>query len=550
MYRVQKCISSAKTLQISRLAALVVMCSIAIALTPARADDRGDGHQNLGPGCAPDRPAIAHHASGVLANLPPGQAKKAPIPCLTNTGWNTQELSIIFTNKGTALVQVAYPASGSPLGVLRSVDNGRSWDFINPTVTPPRVAVEDMNLGIDRDTGRVFWNSDATGLEAFGIPDRDGNVYIDHSDDDGKSWVRSSPLSPNTRFDHAQIFAGPPPTSFLKDQLKDYPNIVYVAVAGGSTCFLFNFCGGHVTRSLDGGRTFEAPVTLTYPPECPFPGTNPTGAYGLKGVVSRDGTVYLPFTPCGRPYLAVSRDGGTSWQLLSLVAETTTEGYGELALGMDQQENLYAAWTDTTDRLLYLAISRNGGILWSIPQMIAAPGVNETAEPQLVVGKNGQVAVAYYGSKNSPGIPFPASCGGASVNCPGYEHETWNAYITETWDALSQQPLFWSATLNDPAQPVWYGYTPAATQVRSSDGSIKFAGGGNALATGFSGVDYFGMAMAPDNTPWVAIDQECPLAKPNGNPNCSHAQSGGDLDLGLYALVGRLVRVQEEDHTD
>ena len=180
--------------------------------------------------------------------------------------------------------------------------------------------------------------------------------------------------------------------------------------------------------------------------------------------------------------------------------------------------------------------------------MIAAPGVNETASPQLVVGKNGQVAIAYYGSTNSPGIPFPPPCSGfASVNCPGYEHETWNAYITETWDALSRQPLFWSATLNDPAQPVWYGYTLASMQVRSSNGTIGFAGGGNTLTPpGFTGIDYFGMTMAADNTPWIAIDQQCPLAKPNGNPNCSQAQSGEEAD-GLFTLVGRLVSVHGEE---
>jgi hypothetical protein len=546
MCRFQESILLAKVGELLRSASLAVII-ITLAVSTSLAEDK---KADLGPGCAPDRPAIAHHASGVLANLPPGQAKKAPIPCLTNTGWRTQELSIVFTNKGTLLVTIAFPAEGSPLGVIRSVDDGRTWNFIDPNVTPARVAVEDMNLWVDRDTGRVFWNSDQTGLKAFGIPSRDGDVYIDHSDDDGKSWVRSSPLSPQTRFDHAQIFTGPPPKS-VKNQLKGYPNIVYVSVAGGATCFLYNFCGGHVTRSFDGGSTFEAPVALPYPPECPFPGTNPPGGYGLKSVVSRDGTVYLPFTPCERPYVAVSRDGGASWQLLSLVADTTTTGYGELALGMDQQGNLYAAFTRTADRLLYLAISKNNGLTWSAPQMIAAPGVNETAAPQLVVGKNGQVAVAYYGSTNSPGIPFPPPCSGfASVNCPGYEHETWNAYITETWDALSRQPLFWSATLNDPAQPVWYGYTLTAMQVTSANGSVTFAGGGNTLPPpGFTGIDYFGMTMALDNTPWIAIDQQCPLAKPNGNPNCSQATSGEEAD-GLFTLVGRLVRVHGEDDTD
>jgi hypothetical protein len=99
---------------------------------------------------------------------------------------------------------------------------------------------------------------------------------------------------------------------------------------------------------------------------------------------------------------------------------------------------------------------------WSKPLMIGAPGVNEAAVPQLVAGPQGQVAVSYYGSTNSPGPPFPPVCTGASVSCPGYQNETWSTYITETWNPLGHHPVFWSATLNHPTEPTWYGVTPSA----------------------------------------------------------------------------------------
>jgi hypothetical protein len=539
MSRKQWWISAA--VEILIVAPVVLFISLSTALA-------GDDEGALGPGCAPNRPAVPHHAGGVAVRLSPGEADKAPIPCLTNTGWRDKETSIVVSNKGTVLVQSAFPASGSPVGIIRSVNNGKTWDFINPTVTPPRIAPIDMNITIDRTTARIFWTADLVGLGAFGIESRDSGVYIDHSDDDGKTWVRSAPL-PLT-FDHTQIFTGPP-THSLKASMKGYPNVVYVAVAGGFTCTVFNFCGAHVTRSLDGGATFEAPVALPYPPECPAPGTLPTGGYSLTGAVGRDGTVYVPFTPCERPYVAVSRDGGSTWYL-SQVANTEITGFGELGLGMDQQGTLYAAWTATADRLLYLAMSRDDGLTWSMPRMIAAPGVNETAAPMVVAGKRGQVAVAYYGSKNSPGIPFPPPCpfGVVSLNCPGYQNERWDAYITESWDALSMQPLFWSAALNDPADPVWYGYTFTAMRVTSLTGSVTFAGGAGAFPSLEGSIDYFGMTMGPDNTPWAAFTQECPFGQPNGNRNCSQAM-GGNAD-GLFTLVGRLVRVHGEgdEHED
>jgi hypothetical protein len=523
---------------------LIGLAAMAFAVATLANAPGAFAKDDLGPGCAPDRPAIAHHAGGITVR--PDKEERAPIPCVTSTGWRTSEVSIAIGNEGSVLVQPALDASGLPIGLLRSVNRGGSWDFVNPTVAPARALAIDMNLAVDRDTGRVFWSSDLTSLSVFGIPSRNGNLYIDHSDDDGKTWVRSSPLSMD--FDHTQLFTGPP-TASLGPAMHGYPNVVYVVVAGGYTCFVFNFCGTHVATSLDGGMTFGQPVALPYPPDCPAPGTNPTGGYGLKGFVSPDGTVYLPFTPCEQPYIAISHDAGATWQLV-LVSNAETIGWGELGFGMDKQGNLYAAWTGFTDRLLYLSISQNHGLDWSAPLMMAAPGVNETAELQLVVGARGQVAVSYYGSKNAP-LPFPPACnGGASLSCPGYENETWNTYVTETWNALAKQPLFWSASLNDPADSTWYGFTPSSLRIETPSG-IGFGGSGNALpgsqGTNTSGhIDYYGMAMAPDNTPWVGFVQECPFGLPvGGNPNCG--QAAGGANDGLWGLVGRLVRAQHDE---
>src|SRR4029077_7039525 len=127
------------------------------------------------------------------------------------------------------------------------------------------------------------------------------------------------------------------------------------------------------------------------------------------------------------------------------------------------------------DRLPYMAISKDHGLHWGTPSMIAAPDVKEAAIPYLVAGAQGQVAVTYYGSKNAPS-PFPPPCfpvpqgprpssftapQGPTPDCPGYENEKWDTYVTESWNALDTQPVFWSATLNDPAQPTWYGCSPS-----------------------------------------------------------------------------------------
>jgi hypothetical protein len=490
---------------------------------------------DLGPGCAPDRPAIPHLAGGVTVQPPKGET--APIPCATKTHYRTAEISIAVTNQGTILFQPAVKSetTGLPIGLLRSTNQGTNWDFVNPTNTPTRTSAIDSNFWVDRDTGRIFWSN--------------FNAYVlTISDDDGQSWATAAPIPMD--FDHPQIFTGPPPAS-MKKLMDGYPNVVYLVVAGGGTCGSLKFCGAHISRSLDGGITWSSAVRLTYPPGCAFPGHNPVGAYGLNGLVGKDGTIYVPFTPCEQPYIAISHDEGATFEL-SLVTTMETIGWGELGLGMDKVGNLYAAWTADADRLPYLSISTDNGTHWSKPLMIGAPGVNEAAEPELVVGTAGQVAITYYGSKNSPGKPFPPTCTiGASgtppsvytaetpsLGCPAYINERWSTYVTESFNPLAKEPLFWSATLNDPGQPTWYGMTPTAIRIPGK----PFPIGANAEENFGGHVDYYGMTMAPDDTPWVGFFQECPNGLPvKGNPNCP-GNLDGSLSDGLFGFVGRLVR--------
>lgn len=212
--------------RLCRLWVIVVMTALAFAIATLAAapvffaKDK-DEEVELGPGCAPGRPAIAHHAGGVIADT--DRDEKAPIPCATRTGFPTGEPSIVVTNAGTVLFQpnLESDTTGLPVGVLRSVDRGETWQFIDPT-TPARTSGADMNMDVGRRTGRVFWSSDLA------------TRRLDHSDDDGQTWIPSL-LFPATivGFDHTQVFAGPPPEN-LKHLMQGYPNVVYVVVAGGA----------------------------------------------------------------------------------------------------------------------------------------------------------------------------------------------------------------------------------------------------------------------------------------------------------------------------
>jgi len=484
-------------------------------------------------GCVPSRPAVAHHADGVTVQAP--QGSDVPIPCATKTGFRVGEESIVVTNAGTVLLRPAWATAttGPAIGVIRSVDSGANWEA-------PSTFGADTNMWVDRKTGRVFWIALGIHLPpAISIAPR-----LDISDDDGKTW---RPGGQTLAFDHVQIFGGPP-TSSMKNLLKGYPNVVYA-------------CMGHkplkCEKSQDGGMTWGAELDIPYPSglDAIQGPAKDCSAFGLQGVVDQDGTVYVPYGPCNRPYVAISHDEGGHWEPVA-VANMDEIGYGYPSLGIDEGGNLYAAWVGAADRLLYLAISTDHGLHWGTPVKAGAPGVNEAAIPYLVSGAKGQVAIAYYGSTNAP-LPFPPPCfpvpegprpasfpnpQGPTPSCPGYENEKWNTYVTESWNGLDAQPLLWSATLNDPAQPTWYGCSPSEIGVIRWDedfnhGHSHYRGCYPRIA-----FDYYGATMAPNGTPWVGFAQECPYGQPapGNNPNCPATNPGG-----LFGLVGRLVRQGE-----
>jgi hypothetical protein len=144
---------------------------------------------------------------------------------------------------------------------------------------------------------------------------------------------------------------------------------------------------------------------------------------------------------------------------------------------------------------------------WREPKMIAPPGVIEAAQVTLDVGDPGKVAIAFMGSTNSPGPPYPklpfCSPPSADVNClvndldqsvnfgpvPGYENTTWNGYVAVTTNALSHNPTFLAAPVNDPSDPLERGVC----------GPLRCQ----------AGYDFIDIVIAPDGVPYASFVDAC-----------------------------------------
>jgi hypothetical protein len=461
-------------------------------------------------GTGPDGgPGVAHHAGARPVHDPP-----YPVPSgiQRSTGRGTFEPSIGVTSDGSVFF-VAIDESGAvPRAmILRSSDEGATWQVLPRGDPEGKTPTEDPLIYVDPRTDRLF---------DFELTLPCSLVAI--SDDRGKTFTNG--LACN-HADHQTLFAGRPPDGGAKP--SGYPNVVYYcAIDGGASA------AGGVTacsKSLDGGVTYQRTLTPPYVSD----GSRGGGSLGIPGFcygatghgrVGPDGTVYLPRGFCDQPFLAVSHDEGDSWKLVQVsdlgIQVGTSAGVGieehEARVAIDPAGNVYYFWI-ARDHLPYLAVSRDGGAHFGKPRMVAPPDVNEAWGPALDAGDTGRVAFSYLATTNSPGGPFcktttPTSCrtadGSEGKPASAYTHTTWSGYIGETVDALAADPVFYTAPVNDPGDPLTRGVC----------GSIQCE----------PTHEFHGLSIARDGTPWTSFADGCDADPADG---CS----------GSIGIAGRLI---------
>ena len=141
--------------------------------------------------------------------------------------------------------------------------------------------------------------------------------------------------------------------------------------------------------------------------------------------------LYFPTELCGALGVAISHDEGASWRFRPIVGSGLEDIYTS-GTAADAHGNLYFAWRGPGD-LPYLSTSTDHGATWNPPLMVAPPGVRTVRRVAVAVRKRGEVALSYLGTTD--GAHF-------------------NGFITESHNVFRGRPRFWSASVNDPAEPL------------------------------------------------------------------------------------------------
>jgi hypothetical protein len=410
------------------------------------------------PASAADRTATEHHAGGKTI-----ATKTQAKPKLYNIGHHAGEPTIGFSRDGSLFYtagagcvtscagqpQMAETVTPGGRAVMMTPNKGKTWKNVSPGLpdqgVSPHVFSLDPMLFVDH-------NSDSD--RVFDIDLNAACAELSYSDDHGATWITNPLACGEPVNDHQTLFSGKP----TKTISPLYGKIVYY-------CYnkvAYTKC----SKSLDGGLTFIDTTGLTNP-EC-------SGLNG-HGVTDSKGTIYLPYTGCSNtPSLAVSDDEADTWTVRKLPGQKVNGG--DPSVAVDKNGTVYYLW-ENADRRVMLATSKNAGKSWSRPMDVTAPGVQQTNLATLAVGAPGKVAIAYMGTTSDDKTGF------------------WNGYLASGVDVLTNHPVFYSASVNDPSHPLkttGHGATPCGDPQRC--GRI---------------LDFLDVEIAPDGTPWGAFVDAC-----------------------------------------
>jgi hypothetical protein len=416
------------------------------------------------PGCRPKAPTVAQRAGGAVVETRP-----ARVPCGSETGYYTGETGIAVHPNG----DVWFSAADWEWAMVRSQDNGRTWQRQTPAgpqaqpgcyiATSPATcsdseqqktgSVADAFLYIDPDTGRLFWSK----TYGFAVCSS-----LSITPDDGKTW-RSVSMFACPGSDYEKIAGGPAPKG--GEQPVGYPNVLYGCTNGPTPWFVVG-PGRMCYKSLDGGFTWKtagAPLPSPLAPGCLH--------FQEPQQVGPKGTLFLPIacsnSPTDKIRIGVSHDEGMTWSYPAVpTGEVGTSGalIGGVTMAVDKANTVYVVWRASNNKV-YLAVSKDEGATWKGPMMVSMPGVTTAlVAAQVVAQAPGHIAIGYYGYTGTT------------------DKQTYNGYLTESFNASSASPLFHSAPVNDPAKPLYF---PASGNLPRND--------------------YLGVAMGPDGTPWAAF---------------------------------------------
>ena len=355
--------------------------------------------------------AATTHVS-VQEQLP--RAPGAHVVTITPPGQTGSEPAIaVNPNNPNQVVGVAGPWAAF------STDGGRTFTPVRPAGEGGRSG-GDPSLTFD-DKGGLFYSFlsiDRNGLPGYwGHGPGANGIYVRHSADGGKTWDREPVAVMAWKGDEPEVKLEDMPRIWADAQAKSpHRGNLYIAWIEwqiDKSIVLFS-------RSTDGGKTWAAPYRIST--KAGFPRDDNGAVVGIIGTVAPDGTQYVIWNEGLNVTLAVSRDGGQSFEPSRPIFDVGPPYFGGAAgipgvsramgfpqVGLDGRNGtLYVSWSDFRNGDVDVFISRSSdrGRTWTRPQRVNDDPVHSGADQFLqwmaVDPTDGSVNVQFYDRRGDP----------------------------------------------------------------------------------------------------------------------------------------------------
>ncbi len=300
-----------------------------------------------------------------------------------------------------------------------STDGARTFTPVRPAGENGR-AGGDPSLAFD-DKGQVFLSF--LSIQRNGLPGYWGHgpgangIYVRRSPDGGRTWDKEpvavlawTGAEPEVKLeDMPRIWADTQSKSPYRGNLY----IAWIEWQIDQSIVLFS-------RSTDGGKTWAKPQRIST--KAGYPRDDNGAVVGIIGTVAPDGTQYVIWNEGLNVTLAVSRDGGRSFEPSRPVFDVGPPYFGGAAgipgvsramgfpqVGLDGRNGgLYITWSDFRNGDVDVFVSRSSdrGRTWTRPQRVNDDPVHSGADQFLqwmaVDPTDGSINVQFYDRREDP----------------------------------------------------------------------------------------------------------------------------------------------------
>jgi hypothetical protein len=300
-----------------------------------------------------------------------------------------------------------------------STDGGRTFIAVQPHTGSSRSG-GDPSLAFD-DKGNVLLSF--LWIQKNGLPSYWGHgpgangIFVRRSPDGGKTWDKDAVPVIEWKGDEAdikledmpRIWADTQPTSPHRGNLYN----AWIEWQIEQSIVLFS-------RSSDAGKTWSKPMRIST--RAGWPRDDNGAVVGIIGAVAADGTQYVVWNEGLNVTLAISRDGGKTFEPSRPIFDVGPPYFGGAGgipgvsramgfpqIGIDgQRGTLYVTWSDyrNGDVDVFVARSSDRGRTWTPPMRVNDDSVHSGADQFLqwmaVDPKDGSVNVQFYDRRGDP----------------------------------------------------------------------------------------------------------------------------------------------------